>query len=232
MRSGFTSSTATIRPQQNPLVSLVAWLVDQTKGRWVFQRADITVGIAPQNVAFARRLGSHRTTYIPNAIEVERFKKVATDLRERLGIGPQEKIIVFAGRLIRMKGVNDLIEAMKGLNAHLLVVGDGPERTRLEEQAKANGVHAQFLGAQDEQGVIEALSIADLFVNPSYSEGLPTSILEAAAMESPHRDRTWGNEGNHHEEDGRQLIPAGDISALRTAIAQTLQDQATNEAWT
>ncbi len=208
---------------QNPFVSLVAWLVDQTLGKWVFRSANITVGIAPANVAFARRMGAKKTAYIPNAIELERFKKVKTDLRERLGIAPEEKVVVFTGRLIKMKGVHDLIDAMKGVDACLLVVGDGPERPRLETQAKEAGVRAHFLGKQDEHGVIEALSIADVFVNPSYSEGMPTSVLEAAAMGLPIVATDVG--GTKEILTKEELITPGDSQGLVRIIKNKLKER-------
>ncbi len=206
---------------QNPFVSLVAWLTDQTLGRWVFTHAAVTVGIAPANVAFARRMGAKKTVYIPNAIETDKFKKVKTDLRERLGIGANEKVVIFTGRLIRMKGVHDLIDAMKGLDATLLVVGDGPERRRLETQANDAGIRARFLGEQDEHGVIEALSIADAFVNPSYSEGLPTSVLEAAAMGLPIAATDVG--GTKEILPSEPLLRPGDVSEMRSFIARALR---------
>jgi len=206
---------------QNPFVSLVAWLVDQTRGRQVFRNADLTVGIAFQNAEFSRRLGAKRAIYIPNAIDPAQYKRVKTDIRERLAIRPNEKIVLFVGRLIRMKGVHDLITAMKEIDARLVIVGDGPERTRLEQQAKAAGINAHFLGEKDKAGVIAALSVADLFVNPSYSEGLPTSVLEAAAIGLPIVATDVGGTRSILPEE--TLLTPGDVQGLRHAIITGLQ---------
>ncbi|MBA4320631.1 MAG: glycosyltransferase family 1 protein, partial [Flavobacterium sp.] len=72
----------------------------------------------------------------------------------------------------------DLLEAARGLDATVIVVGDGPYRKTLEE--KFPGI--RFVGTKKGAELIAYLSIADIFVNPSYAEGLPTSVLEAGSV--------------------------------------------------
>jgi|GEM_PF-626599 len=209
---------------QNPFVALVAWLVDETLGKRVFTHAAVTVGIAPANVAFARRMGAKKTIYIPNAIDTKAYAKDAkagAALRKQLGIGTKEKVVVFVGRLGRMKGVHDLINAMRGLDATLLIVGDGPERARLEAQARRAKIKAHFLGEQDTKGVIAALSAADAFANPSYSEGMPTSVLEAAATGLPVAATDVGGTAEIVGKDGL-LVRPGDVEGLRKAVTEAL----------
>ncbi|GAI54214.1 unnamed protein product, partial [marine sediment metagenome] len=95
-------------------------------------------------------------------------------------------------RLIYAKGVQDLISAFPMVkraipNVKLLVVGDGPYGCQLEELASRTDCSRaiKFLGQKSQDEIIEILSMADVFVNPSYSEGLPTSVLEAAAIGVP-----------------------------------------------
>lgn len=98
--------------------------------------------------------------------------------------------IIFVGRLIYGKGVQDLIDACNGLwntaDFKLVIVGDGNYRPELEEKVRlslSNSV--EFTGEVPRFKVFELLRVSDIFVNPSYSEGLPTTVLEAASVGLP-----------------------------------------------
>ena len=108
------------------------------------------------------------------------------------------KVILFIGRFVPKKGVLYLLQAFRFVsatfpNAKLVLIGDGPERKRLESWALANlPTHTySFLGAQNHEKVIQWLSEADLLVAPSVTdetgdtEGLPNTILEGMAAGLP-----------------------------------------------
>ena len=127
-------------------------------------------------------------------------------LRARLGIGTA-KVIVFAGRLERLKGAEIVVRALALLAEHvvdseppvLLVIGDdshngasesaasGGERARLLGLARALGVDRQvrFLGSVDQEALAGYLSLAAVCVVPSYSESFGLVALEAAACGTP-----------------------------------------------
>ena len=94
-----------------------------------------------------------------------------------------EKIkILFAGRLIKDKGILLLINAFEELvkkyrNVELLIAGDGPLKETMSSNKNIN-----YLGNLSHEDIMKLYSKVDIFVNPSYSEGLPTSILEAGLM--------------------------------------------------
>ncbi|MBU0530837.1 MAG: glycosyltransferase family 4 protein [Candidatus Aenigmatarchaeota archaeon] len=90
------------------------------------------------------------------------------------------KIIVFTGRLTKAKGIEYLIRGLKGT---CFIVGDGPERSRLEKIAKQEKANVIFTGFRKD--INRFLSIADAFVLPSFSESLNYSMLEAAYMHVP-----------------------------------------------
>jgi glycosyltransferase involved in cell wall biosynthesis len=105
---------------------------------------------------------------------------------------PTGRKLLFVGRLVPRKEVPVLIEALvrvraRGRDAELDLVGDGPERERLEALAASTGLRGamRFLGMLDEAGVAGALHKADLLVVPSSSEGLPAVIMEALASGLP-----------------------------------------------
>lgn len=107
-----------------------------------------------------------------------------------------KKVVLFVGRLAEKKGVTYLITAMKKVDALLIIVGDGPLRKELVEQAKKindyeNIEKIKFLGAKTHEELKEIYASADVLVVPSITakdgdqEGLPTTILEAMASGLP-----------------------------------------------
>src|SRR4029453_9006621 len=88
-------------------------------------------------------------------------------------------------RLTHEKGLDVLLHALREhVGAHgLLVVGDGTERARLEAEGARGGVPVRFCGYQED--VSPFFAAADLFVQPSRSEGLPFALLEAMAHGVP-----------------------------------------------
>lgn len=136
--------------------------------------------------------------------------------------------IIFVGRLIYAKGVQDLLVAYKDLRAraidiHLTIVGDGAYRKELEEMARGHGV--SFLGELNHSGVMKALKEADIFVNPSYSEGLPTSVMEAASVGLPiiATDVGGTNEIIVGGESGC-LYPPHDVQALTDCLRYLIEN--------
>lgn len=117
--------------------------------------------------------------------------------------------VIFVGRLIFAKGCQDLIEATRSLGLPLFIVGEGPYKQTLMDMS-ANAKHDVFFyGELDRQGVFNALKMATIFVNPSYSEGLPTSVMEAAAVGLPIIATNVGgtNEIITHQESGLLYEP-------------------------
>lgn len=102
-----------------------------------------------------------------------------------------KKVILFVGRLVEIKGIAYLIEAMKQIDALLVIVGDGPYRSELEKQALAVNGKVVFWGAKTHKELQPIYASADIFVSPSITlrdgsqEGVPTAIMEAMASGLP-----------------------------------------------
>lgn len=105
-----------------------------------------------------------------------------TDWRQRVGMKPSTKLVIFTGRLIREKGIVQLIEAIKDLqkkyDVALMVAGDGPLYEQLKMQSQ-NADHIFLLGRLEQADVMGLLHQGNVFCLPSDSEGFPTSVLEA-----------------------------------------------------
>ncbi|MBI5036259.1 glycosyltransferase family 4 protein [Candidatus Micrarchaeota archaeon] len=130
------------------------------------------------------------------------------------------KVVVFVGRLLPVKGVEYLIRAMKGVGARLWVVGDGPEREKLEALAEKEGVEADFFGHRKDVNFF--LQRASVFALPSLSEGLPVALLEAYAAKTPVVVTDIGLPAV----DGTDalVVKPKDVVGLRKAIAKLLKD--------
>jgi N-acetyl-alpha-D-glucosaminyl L-malate synthase BshA len=118
---------------------------------------------------------------IPNFVDAERFTPAASAAAPRLG--PLR--LVHVSNLRPVKRVDDVLEAMRRARSPttLTVVGEGPERERLQARAQALGVDARFVGRRDD--VPELLRSADAFVFPSDVESFGLAALEASAAGIP-----------------------------------------------
>ncbi len=126
---------------------------------------------------------------IPGGVDINKFRKVATDDIDKMFNIKDEKIVVFAGKLTSYKGVKYLVRAAKKIKGKVLILGDGPERKNLEKIAKDEKItNVKFLGhlGSDTDFLIKFYSRADVFVAPSiWDEPLGLVILEAMACETP-----------------------------------------------
>jgi phosphatidylinositol alpha-1,6-mannosyltransferase len=136
---------------------------------------------------------------IAPGIDTDHFSPVkANQLREELGL-THKKVIVSVGRLVHRKGQDVLIEAMPAIieeipEAHILMIGEGPYRSYLENRVKALGLQGKvtFIGRIQYADLPRHICAGDLFVMPSRSrlaglevEGLGIVYLEASACGLP-----------------------------------------------
>jgi glycosyltransferase involved in cell wall biosynthesis len=176
----------------NKVVDLISRTYDHTIGDLLVKSARRNIGVSQAACEFLKHLGAANTQVIYNGIDTGIFKREDTNYRQKLGIGNDALVVTFVGRLIYAKGAQDLISAFPRIkdtasNVKLLIVGGGPYRAELEKLARRTDCSSSilFLGQKKQAELIEILSATDIFVNPSYSEGLPTSVMEAASIGLP-----------------------------------------------
>ncbi len=149
-------------------------------------------------------------------------------LRKRLGI--EGVTVLFLGRLVDIKGLDILIDAVTDLPVSLVIAGDGPLRQSLEARARGR-VNARFLGPVGPEKRAELLNGCDILALPSRrlgsgrSEGLPLVVVEAQASGLPVvvSDTGGMSEIVAHRDTGL-LVPPGDTKALRAAIGEISSD--------
>lgn len=206
------------------VVKLIAWAYDQSLGRLTVSLADTVIALSKRGERFVKSLGAKRSVVIPNGIDTEFF-------HPRFLKKP-EPLVVFVGRLIHMKGVQDLLAVWPevGKGKKLIVIGDGPYRADLERKAKTLS-EVEFAGEKDREGVRDILSKAALLVNPSYAEGVPTSVLEAVSMGLPVVASDVGGTAEIARTNKRVfLYPAGDLKVLAKNIMGALNVGCQNPA--
>jgi len=168
--------------------------------------------------------GKYNTTIVSNGIDLDEIPN--TQPVEH----PTESLtIISVGRLVETKGHIYVIEAIAQVefDVRYLIVGDGPQRERLEQQANKLGIHdnVSFVGHVNHDEVYSYLKSADMFVLPSYNEAFGIAYLEAMACGLP----TVACEGEgpadfiSHGETGF-LAPPKDSGAIVELIRELYQD--------
>ncbi len=164
---------------------------------------------------------------IRNGVDVGRIRSALGDrdtLRRELGLAGC--VIIFAGRMARIKGYLDLLAAVRktrdaGLDVRLLTTGRTPEGEERDAKRliRELAIDPFVVDLGEREDHLRFLAAADVFALPSYREGLPISLLEAMAAGLP---SVVSDVGGMPEliEEGREgyLVPAGDVNTLADRI--------------
>ena len=162
------------------------------------------------------------------------FRENASTLsRSGLGFAGEDCVLVSVGSLVENKGHRVLIDAVRMLapvhpGLKLLIVGDGPLRSELEEYVRRSRLSADIRLMGILKDIRPVLSLADIFILPSrHREGLPLAILEAMQYRLPVVASGIGGipEAVAHNRSGL-LVPPNDVPALIDAVAKLAADKA------
>jgi glycosyltransferase involved in cell wall biosynthesis len=189
----------------------------------------IVVSTALREHAVASGAVRQRITLIPNGVDLESFGRGGgPEVRARLGLGT-EIVVGFAGSLKPWHGVRSLVDAMSGMppGYRLLVVGEGPERAALEQQASQIGVRAIFTGAVPHAQVPGLLDAMDIAVAPF--EPMPDfyfSPLKVVEYMAAGLAIVATRQGDLPEllADAGLLVPPGEVEGLRAALLRLGED--------
>lgn len=140
--------------------------------------------------------------------------------------------IVAAGRLAEQKNYPQLISAMKEVNeGDLFILGDGPDRQKLEEQILRDGVddRVHLMGHMSHKDALRFMAGCDIFVQPSLFEGHSVALLEAAALDLPlvvsdvptQTDAVRSSNG----ELCAAIVPIGDVKCLSKTLNLIVSDK-------
>jgi glycosyltransferase involved in cell wall biosynthesis len=182
----------------------------------------LAVSDALREQAIARGYPETRTLTHYNGVDPDRF---------RPGEAPAEpRLVLHVGRLVEKKGTKVLIEALAGIaGAKLVIIGDGPLRGALEQQARELGDRVRFLGELPSDEVAQWMRRASVLAAPSMTaadgdaEGLPNVVVEAAASGLPVVGTTHSGIPEAIDEGVTGfLVPEGDAGALAARLTDLL----------
>ncbi len=208
--------------------------------RWAFARAAAVTACSGDLALRSRALGAREPIEtIPYGVDTDRFRpdpQAGSRLRARLGLSPEQPLVLAVGRLVHKKGFEVLIDAAARLAARwpdlkILIAGRGDlERALLEQAARAGaGKSVQLMGNVSQDEIPALYAAATLVAVPSVRDpagnvdGLPNVVLEAMAAGAPVVASAVGGIPQAIEH-GRQgfLIPEKDREALAEAIDRLL----------
>lgn len=198
--------------------------------RWVWRGASSIVANSEGLRELAQAQMGLSVEMAPNGVDVEVFKP---DWR---GTSPHPTRILFVGRLVEeQKGVRFLLRALADLDcaAELEVVGSGPGEALLRETANGLGLNGRvrFPGWVPREEMPNRYAEADVFVFPSFEEGMPNVVLEAMASGLPIvATDIYAHRGLVKDGKNGFLVPAGDAGGIRTALEALAGDATLREA--
>lgn len=198
--------------------------------RWMLGLPDRVMVLAQAELeAYRAFVPRQDVVALPVGIDCAPYARVPT-VRSR---GNQPLHLVYLGRLAREKGLYEALQGVRiaqhlGVDARIVIAGDGAEAAGLREHAAFLGLgsRAAFVGPVFGEDKVRLLAGADVAILPSWSEGLPYALLEAMAAGIPVLATPVGaipdvmTDGLHGT-----LVPPRDPAAIGTAIARLAFDR-------
>jgi len=171
---------------------LINWLIYYSMEKFLSRFTDVLITINHEDYMIAKRFKAKRTVYVPGVgVDTKAFYRdpdIRKEYREKLGVPESTIIILTVGEMIKRKNHETALKAIARLNCDnivYLIVGTGVLKPDLEELAETLGIKdkVKFLGYRDD--IANICSASDIFVLPSYQEGLPVALMEAMAAGLP-----------------------------------------------
>jgi len=187
---------------------------------------------ALKDLLLSHNVPSEKIHVLYNGVDTHWFSPIPkTEARQKFGVPPQSPVLLYVGRLSPEKGVDDLLQALAILRkehkipAQLFVLGDGPQREALWQQAVELDVrgHVHWAGWKKPNEVMPYLSAADLLCLPSHMEGVPNAALEAFACGLPVVATKVGGVPEVVTEETGVLTEPKNPKAFAAALAFALQ---------
>jgi len=149
--------------------------------RAAFSQADrvvVTTEFMKQYALDRYRLSEDKVWVVPNYVLTDLFVPTSSHSHG-------DRRVIFIGRLSEEKNLQSLLDAMRGLDAELVMIGDGRLREPLGAKASAEGLAVTFLGNRPHRELPHHLNQATVFVLPSHYENHPKTLLEAMSCGLP-----------------------------------------------
>jgi glycosyltransferase involved in cell wall biosynthesis len=222
-----------LRGYFNPITTLGF----RTLERWLARMTTVLVAVSPEvrdDLVRLRVAPASKFSVIRLGIQlderVDALDDARGETRRLLGVSPEAFVVGWVGRMTAVKRTDDVLNAMQrlvdgGVDAYLLLVGDGPDREHLEQYAHELGVTKRclFLGYQEDVG--RFYSAIDALLLPSANEGTPVSVIEALAAGRPAvATRVGGVPDVLRDGVDGFLVEVGDAQGLADRLAELAAD--------
>ncbi len=216
----------------DPATDLCGQAYDESIGRFVMGSCDGVIGVSQatlDSTLSEKYAGVKRVVY--NGVDERLFTpgEATGDWRKRLGIPRNKKVVLCVCRLIEQKGVEYLIEAMRKVDAALVLLGRGPLEKQLLRYAASHGVAEKvFLYTEkvSDQELVDLYRTADVFVLPSLYEPFGMVIVEAMSCGKPVIGTDVGGIPEIIREDTNGfIVPSRNSRALADKINAILQNE-------
>lgn len=208
---------------------LNAWLTRRT-----LQQADAIITVSEAMTQYTieqHRVKPERITTIVNGFNTGIFHQRPRDsTRQKLGLNPDDPIILYVGRLIEAKGLGELMDAFQTVlrhqpHAQLAFAGEGAMKAGLMDRIQHQGWQAnvRLLGGLAPGEVADWMSSADVLALPSWSEGYPNVLVEALACGCPVVASRVGGIPEIVRDDNGIMHEPRDASALAKSLLLALK---------
>jgi sugar transferase (PEP-CTERM/EpsH1 system associated) len=206
--------------------------------RFLLGRRDRVVGVGQavrQALIANEGIPAQRVAVIYNGIPLSTFTDAAADrarVRAELGFGLDHLVLLQVARLDYLKDHATAVRTLQNVlgerpQARLILVGDGPERGRIEEEIRQRSLTGQVLFLGQRGDVARLLQAADVFLLTSISEGIPLTVIEAMSAGLPVVATRVGGVGEIVQEGTTGLLAAsGDDRALADHVLRVAADPA------
>jgi glycosyltransferase involved in cell wall biosynthesis len=165
-------------------------------GRDIIRHSDHILPVSHKAAEHLSRMGvpSQKMTVIPQPVDTHIFKPIenVSEARNALGLRDDDVVLLFVGKLVYYKGVEELLRAFQMLaklfpNAKLLIVGNGPLSEYVTSTVRAVHLHDRVLLVKkvEHADMIKIYNVCDILVAPSYIEPFGRACLEGLACGNP-----------------------------------------------
>lgn len=196
--------------------------------------ADAVLCVSQDLVRLAQSLGGRKRVHlVRNGIDRSVFYPVPQlEARSQLEFPPGQRLIVFVGHLLPVKGIPTLLRSLRLLKdagdaCHLVLIGEGlleSDLRRIAEQLEITQ-QVRFLGQRSPREIALWMNACDVFCLPSESEGLPNVVIESIACGRNVVATDAGGTPELLMEESGIVIPRGDPVAMANAIRRSFQRQ-------
>ncbi|GAA0176817.1 glycosyltransferase family 4 protein [Clostridium sediminicola] len=206
------------------------WLIYYPIEKWLARYTDVLITINKEDYKRARKFKAKKVVYVPGVgIDVTNFSTSSVDRwKKRIELGiPDETIVLLSiGELSKRKNHKLIIKSLRKINRPdiiYIICGQGELDVYLKKLAEELNVSVKFLGYRED--IAEICYAADIFVFPSYQEGLPVALMEAMSTGLPVIcSRIRGNTDLIEESKGGYLVDSDDTNGFAKAIVKLINE--------